>query len=248
APFPFGPPVASGAGHSRRARLDRCYRADRFFDTCFPWPVDRRRLVATACLKASPGANEGTSRAGTGPTISGFFGLRATRLLRLRFSKVPNPTNDTRSPRATASLITSMVSSSIFATSALLRSVRFATSATRLLLFTGPLRSSWPRAVLVPGKVRQPLLARNAEPDPTGPLEPPDTMAPTTTGPWGNGSPIDSGSMTAVHWLSPRRSGCSIGHGIGPWGNGSPVGCGPTSPGSNPDGRRPCYAHAFEPC
>ena len=92
-------------------------------------------FFSSMSLNCLPGMNHGTSRAGTVTVISGFRGLRAIRLLRRRFSKVPNPTSATRSPFTTRSRITSIELSITARTSVLLRPVRRATSVTNPPLF-----------------------------------------------------------------------------------------------------------------
>jgi hypothetical protein len=70
--------------------------------------------------------------------VCGFLGFRAIRLFRRLRSNVPNPTSETRSPRATVSRMTSIEASTIRPTSALLDPVRLATSATSPFLFIVP--------------------------------------------------------------------------------------------------------------
>jgi hypothetical protein len=79
---------------------------------------------ATMSRKLCPARNTGTFVALT-RTVSPLRGFRATRALRSRRSKVPNPTSDTRSPRFTAASVCMIRLPSTLSTSARATSVCF---------------------------------------------------------------------------------------------------------------------------
>jgi hypothetical protein len=81
-------------------------------------------LPATTSRKLCPARNTGTFVALT-RTVSPLRGFRATRALRSRRSKVPNPTSDTRSPRLTATSVCMIRLPSTLSTSARATSVCF---------------------------------------------------------------------------------------------------------------------------
>jgi hypothetical protein len=81
-------------------------------------------LPATTSRKLCPARNTGTLVALT-LTVSPLRGLRATRALRSRRSKVPNPTSDTRSPFLTVTWVCWMRLPSTLSTSARATSVCF---------------------------------------------------------------------------------------------------------------------------
>lgn len=86
-------------------------------------------------MNAAPGLNSTVLRAGSFMGVPARMFL-ATRGFRLRLWKLPNPARTTRSPLATASLISPTRVSMTSATDVLDIPVRLAISETRELLFT----------------------------------------------------------------------------------------------------------------